>query len=331
LVVVWQFCAAAGSMFEKHARNSNPFSIQYFMMKTSLYTECILIAATLVCSEANGETISWYSPIPVANLTSTNQLMADAIQFELGVFANGFTPTSANIAEWAKNWVRAQSTSYNSTTRVFDGIFEVTSNVAPFTKGAKAYIWHRATSSTQDEWILFRKADWIWPGTDKLSPFPLVWNTADADQVIIGDVDPAGNPFLMRSESVLSYAQWQNAELATSSHNGPADDADQDGVSNLLEFVFGSPPTQASAPPFTPTSLVGINGQNYLQISVPRQQNRLAKTLVEVSSDLVNWNSGDSALIEVADTPEMLIVRDKTPFGSNQGERFMRLKAVTDP
>lgn len=300
-------------------------------MKTYFNQKCFLIAATLVYSDATGETISWYSPIPVANLTSKNQQMAGVAQFQLGVFANGFTPTASNIADWPKNWVSAQSTTYNPTTQVFDGMFTVTSNAVPFTKGAKAYIWHRSSSSTQDEWILFRKSDWTWPGTDHLSPFPLVWNTAAADQVIIGDVNPVGNPFLMKSEAVVSYAQWQNAQLAASSLKGPEDDADHDGVSNLLEFVFGSSPAQASAPPSTPTSLVGIDGQNYLQILVPRQQNHLVNTLVEVSSDLVNWNSGDSSLVNVADTPGMLIVRDKTPFGSSFGERFMRLKAVTQP
>ena len=300
-------------------------------MKTFLCQRCFLVAATLAYSEANGESISWYSPIPVANLTSTDQQMAGAVQFQLGVFVNGFTPTASNIADWAKSWVSAQSTTYNPTTRVFDGMFTVTSNAAPFTKGAKAYIWHRTSSSTHDEWILFRKSDWTWPGTDNLSPFPLVWNTADADQVIIGDVNPAGNPFLMKSEAVVSYAQWQNARLATSSHQGPEDDADQDGVSNLLEFVFGSPPAQASAPPSTPTSLVGINGQNYLQISVPSQMNRLVNTSVEVSSDVVNWNSGDFFLTNVADTPGMLIVRDKTASGAGLPQRFMRLKVMIPP
>lgn len=300
-------------------------------MKTSLFQKCFLTLTTLVCNTVDGEIISWYSPIPQANLTSNNQPMDGAFQFQLGVFANGFTPTSSNIAEWAKNWVSAQSTTYNPTTRVFDGMFVVTSNAAPFTKGAKAYIWHRTTNTTQDEWILFRKSDWVWPGTDNLSPFPLVWNTADANEVIIGSVNPAGNPFLMKSEAVVSYAQWQNAQLATSSLKGPNDDSDHDGVSNLLEFVFGTSPSQASSPPSTPTSLVGINGQNYLQISVPRLKNRLVKTSVEVSSDLVNWSSGDASLVNVADTPGMLVVRDKTAIGAGQAKRFMRLKAVTSP
>ena len=300
-------------------------------MKTSLFQKCLLIVTTLAVSKVDGETINWYSPIPQSNLTSSNQEMDGIFQFQLGVFANGFIPAASNIAEWAKNWVSAQSTVYNPTTKVFDGLFVVKSNAAPFTKGAKAYIWHRTTNTTQDEWILFRKSDWTWPGTNNLTPFPLVWNTADANEVIIGEVNPPGNPFLMKSEAVVSYAQWQNAQLATSSLKAPGDDADHDGVSNLMEFVFGTPPGQVSAPPATPTTLVGINGENYLQIEVPRLQNRLVKTSVEVSSDLVSWSSGDSFLVNVADTPGMLIVRDKTAMGAGQGKRFMRLKAVTEP
>lgn len=300
-------------------------------MKFSQFQKGFLIGASLLVNQVNGETISWYSPVPQSNLTSANQEMDGAFQFQLGVFANGFVPTAANIAEWAKNWVSAQSTVYNPTTKVFDGLFVVKSNASPFKKGAKAYIWHRISNSTQDEWILFRHSDWTWPGTDNLTPFPLVWNTAEANEVIIGEVNPAGNPFLMKSEAVVSYTQWQNAQLAGSSQKAPGDDADHDGVSNLMEFVFGTPPGQASAPPATPTTLVGINGQNYLQIEVPRLQNRLVKTSVEVSSDLVNWSSGDASLVNVADTPGMLIVRDKTAIGAGQGKRFMRLKAVTEP
>lgn len=290
-----------------------------------------MVVTLLVISKAGGETISWYSPIPKANLTSTNQQMDGAFQFQLGVFANGFTPSASNIAEWSKNWISAQSTTYNPATKVFDGMFIVTSNAAPFTYGAKAYIWYRSSKTTQDEWILFRKSDWTWPGTDNLIPFPLVWNTADADEVIIGAVNPAGTPYLMKSEAVVSYAQWQSAQLATSSLNGPDDDADHDGVSNLLEFVFGTSPSQASAAPETPTSLVKVSGQSYLQITVPRLQNRLVTTTVEVSSDLANWSSGDASLVTITDNSTKLVVRDKTAMGSGQAKRFMRLKAVTAP
>jgi hypothetical protein len=300
-------------------------------MKTSLLQKSFFIGATLLINKVDGETISWYSPIPQSNLTSVNQEMDGVFQFQLGVFANGFVPTASNLADWARNWVSAQSTSYNPTTKVFDGLFVVKSNALPFKKGTKAYIWHRITNTTQDEWILFRHSDWTWPGTDNLTPFPLIWNTADANEVIIGEVNPAGNPFLMKSEAVVSYTQWQNAQLATSSLNAPGDDADHDGVSNLIEFVFGTPPEQASSPPATPTTLVEINGENFLQIEVPRHENRLVKTWVEVSSDLVSWSSGDAFLVNVADTPGSLIVRDKAAMGAGVGKRFMRLKAVTEP
>lgn len=299
-------------------------------MKNNPLLKHVLALVWLAAFQANAETINWYST-PKTNLTSSDQNMDGGFQFQLGVFSGGFVPTANNISQWSANWVSAQSTAYNPTTKVFDSNFTVTGNTAPFTVGAKAYIWGRSTTTTKDEWILFRKSTWTWPAPNPMNPFPLAWNAATADQILIGAINSSGTPFLMKSESVSSYNQWKTATLAGEPLNGELDDPDLDRSQNLLEFVFGTSPTQAGAPTPTPVEFVDVSGQTYLQISVPRIRNRLATVVVEVSSDLVTWYSGDTHTTEISNSANLLVVRDKTASGPGQPKRFMRLRATISP
>lgn len=201
-----------------------------------------LIGVALVVGRAEAQSINWYSTPLQASLTSTGQNMDETFQFQLGVFSGGFVPTASNTNQWSSYWVSADSTSYNPDSKAFDDTFSVTGNPAPFTTGAKAYVWGRSTGAAKDESILFRKSDWTWPAYDPMSPFSIPWNAATADEVILGKIEASGSPFLMKSEAVYSYAQWRDGTLAGVPLNGPNDDPDRDGVSNLLEFVSAHRP-----------------------------------------------------------------------------------------
>lgn len=290
-----------------------------------------LIAVLLAAGFTNGETINWYCPSQKTNLTSTGQAMGVGFQFQLGVFSGGFVPTAGNASQWSAYWVSAQSASYNPTSKAFDSLFTVTSNAAPFSIGAKAYVWGKSNASTSAEWILFRKSDWTWPAPDPMNPFFMDWNAASANEVVMGSINSSGIPYLMKSEVVYSYSQWRDTTLSGESLNSPNDDPDRDGSSNLTEFVFGTPPTVADAPPPTVTSFAAISGQRYLQISIPRLRNRLAKLTVEVSADLNHWDSGDSFTAIISDSATALVVRDKTAVAPGVGKRFMRVKDELQP
>jgi hypothetical protein len=287
----------------------------------------LIVTLLVLAGSACGKTINWYSSVPKANLTSTGVKMDGSEQFQLGVFSAGFVPTADNISQWAAHWSVAQTASYNPDTNVFDGILTVASNAGAFAKGAKAYVWQRSTHATGDEWMLFRKSDWTWPAPNAMDPFPLVWSTADADEIVLGDINPAGNPFLMKSESIVSFTQWMKSKAVAGSKNGPNDDPDHDGVPNMLEFAFGTPPDVGGGAPATPTSLAVVAGKKYLEISIPRLRNRMLSTTVEVSDDLKTWTSGDAVTEVVTSSDEVLVVRDKTPVGAGVPRRFMRLKA----
>ncbi len=283
----------------------------------------VLLGSGLAVSGVQAKTINWYCP-QKSNLTSTGQNMDSGFQFQLGVFTGGFIPSASNMTDWLSHWAPAQVASYNSATKAFDTNFTVLTNTTPFTVGAKAYIWGRRIGATGDEWILFSKSDWTWPAPDPTSPTSVFWSTAAANQVVLGNVVAAGDPFLMKSEAICSFTQWQNAQSASLAPNGNTLNP------SFSDFVFGIQPG-SGATPVTPTALVSVAGQQFLQISIPRVRNHLATVSVEVSDDLQTWTSGDSYTTEVENTATALIVRDQSTIDPTRPSRFMRVKAVVDP
>jgi hypothetical protein len=241
--------------------------------------------------------------------------MDATIVFQRGVFSGGLIPTAANVGQWTAHWVMADSDTSNPSTRAFEKDFTVTGNAVPFTVGAAAYAWGRRRGSAKDEWILFRNSSWTWPAPNPLSPFPIGWNAASANQVILGSLNSGGTPFLMKSEAVFSYSQWSRTALAGEVPTAPNEDAAHDGTSNLLEFIFATSPAQSGPPTATPVSLVGISGEKFVRISIPRLRNRLAEVIVEVSDDLLTWHPGVSHTVETMNTSTSLVVRDLSPAG----------------
>ncbi len=285
----------------------------------------IWVVGWLAISVSRAETIRWFSVTGSNNLTSVGPLMSGAFSFELGVFNGSFVPTAANAAQWAAHWVPARRVSYNGPNKRFDGQFTVVNNAAPFTVGKAAYVWGFQNGAASSEWILFRNPAWTWPAPNPMNPFGVDWDAASATAVI-GSIDPDGSPFLMKSATVTTWQQWRDVELAGEPLNAPNDDPDRDGVSNLLEFVFATPPQQANAPA-TSSEIVTISSQKFLQITIPRRLDRLATLTPQVSPDLTNWASGPAVTTVISDTPAALVVRDLTPLAPGAARRFMRVKA----
>ncbi len=78
-----------------------------------------------------------------------------------------------------------------------------------------------------------------------------------------------------------------SAQLGLTS--GPMADADQDGISNLLEFAFGTNPLSAASRT-EPVASIGPGGKLYITIA----KGSLAGDLIwtaEVSNDLVHWTT----------------------------------------
>ena len=271
--------------------------------------------------------IGWSSDQLKTNLTSTGAVLDGSFDFELGVFAGTFVPTADNTADWAANWHPAQRTVYSSKYTRFATSYSPDDNISPFTVGKAAYIWGFSGDAFKSEWILFRATVWTWPDASSITT--LTWNAKNATAVV-GTINASGSPFLMQTAAIANaspptttWSQWQAETLAGETSNGPNDDPDRDGVPNLLEFVFGTPPKSAGALPAMPVSLV--NG--HPQITIPRRIDHPATLIVEVSADLANWQSGPTYTTVISDNPTALVVRDLATVDATHPRRFFRLRA----
>lgn len=273
-----------------------------------------------------GRDVIWRGLPFSRNETSDAQVMDSSYAFELGVFTNGFVPTIENLPQWKSHWVAAGSANYNTSLSAFSGSLTVVSNSAPFFVGAKAYVWGKSIGSNRSEWILFRGATWTWPAPDtQVPPNPtsnLTWSTTAADEVVLGAIHNGGGPFHMKSSVVFSYEQWMLTQLSGNPLNAPNEDADGDGYSNLLEFIFGTSPVTPSN-----ISMPAVLSGGYLQMTIPRLRNRLANFTVQVSGDLSVWNSGLSHTAVTGVSENFVTIRDLIQQGTGTSRRFMRLKA----
>ncbi len=249
-------------------------------------------------------------------------------QFQLGAFAAGFEPAATNAARWAAHWAPASTAAYHEGNRLFQGQFKLTGNAAPFPVNGKAWIWGFRNGESGSDWILFRHPGWRWPAANPLNPPLLQWNTRDATQVILGSVSSTGSPFLMKTAAVSTYEQWRGSELEGHPLAAADDDADQDGVANFLEYVFGTSPLDAASVHRPPVSTVEVSGQRHLQMTVPRVPGRLYDGVVEVSGDLSDWRSGAPFTSVVSEGSDRLVVRDLVPLDPAHPKRFIRFKAM---
>lgn len=286
----------------------------------------LLLIGALFGMHAQAQPLLWSSDAGQTNFDSSGNAMDAGFLFELGSFSVGFQPSSGNVEEWAGHWVAADSTSYNTTDKRFNRLYEVTGNPAPFTVGGEAWVMGTRVDVTGTERILFRKTDWKWPAPNPLAPIPLQWNAKLADQVVLGTVDADGSPFLMQTVRTQSYAQWQMVELMGEDEDGVGEDADQDGAANELEFALGTSPTDAGEAPEILMEIVEVDGMDYLQVRVPRRIDREAMVVVEVSGNLTDWDSGPGFTTVVSEAADLLLVRDLTSKAESGGRRFARVR-----
>lgn len=286
--------------------------------------------------------INFYSDLGSPGVASTGQPLDANTYFELGVFTGGFVPTAENTAEWATHWVAAQRTEFNTSHNWFTAVFPVTSNAVPFTAGTPAYVWGFSGSEAQGQWILFRSTSWVWPVASDIAPVPLYWSSKDANVVVVGSLPPIDGRVGVRTAAmagspppVTTWTQWKLSKLRGLAQANADEDADHDGVANLLEYVTGTGPANAKERP-NPSSWLqtgSASGRRYLEIRVPRRRDHPANLVIEVSDDLNTWTSGSTATETVEDTAEALTVRDRTPISEGEAggasRRFMRVRAAT--
>lgn len=285
---------------------------------------------------ASAAQVNWGSERLATNLTSgpVEGAMDASFTFELGAFDPGFTPTAENRNQWVSRWHSAASAGYHETFRFFTGSVLVDGSIPAFSPSNRAYIWgFNARDAGQTvEWVLITNPTWTWPSSSGIST-PVEWCVIDATTAVVGQINAQDGSCHMRSASLFVGPDrndplvWRDSTFGSSSTNavvaGWDADPDGDGRSNLLEFALG---TGALAGDGSSGIVLGsemFGGATYQTLTVERVRRPAVDYIPEVSSDLVNWESG-AGFIEVSEDSETrLMVRDRMPRKGNR--RFMRL------
>ncbi|MES2708181.1 MAG: CotH kinase family protein [Verrucomicrobiota bacterium] len=100
--------------------------------------------------------------------------------------------------------------------------------------------------------------------------------------------DPGGTP---GGQTVSTFAVWRQRYFPDNgADSGPQEDPDRDGIPNLLEFAFGTPPLVANAAPGGRCAwAVRDDGRECLTLPLSRRQGLAAAWTLESSSDLTHW------------------------------------------
>ena len=110
--------------------------------------------------------------------------------------------------------------------------------------------------------------------------------------------------------------------LANLSLSGSTPDPDKDGIENLMEYALGLNPNSAS--PLSQRITNDLDSNQYLRLTITKNPNATdVLYIVEVSSDLLNWSSTSTVILQ--NTSTTLQVRD-TQAMSAANRRFMRLR-----
>jgi kumamolisin len=137
-------------------------------------------------------------------------------------------------------------------------------------------------------------------------------------------------------QEITPFQTWSStqfgADATTPSVGGEGADPNNNGVPNLLEYAFGSNPTQTGTEPLpVVTTALGSDNQEHLEITFNQLTGASGLTYtVQVSSDLVTWSSGPSATTVVSQSPNgsglmQVTVMDNTA-ASSTGRRFIRVQ-----
>lgn len=123
-----------------------------------------------------------------------------------------------------------------------------------------------------------------------------------------------------------AFLAWQKANFAGGALNPQAAadaDPDQDGESNMAEYLTGTDPNVPGGVSGT-LSLVTIGSDQFLRITIPKSPSATDATVVVEAASGLNAPTWSSAgLIIEQNTPTLLQVRDNVPTTSSV-ERYLR-------
>jgi hypothetical protein len=149
----------------------------------------------------------------------------------------------------------------------------------------------------------------------------------------LASLNPGGTPGFVNSAPPIDWraAYFSEAELLNATISGPLADADFDGVSNLLEHIFGTDPRDASSIDLPTVSMVSDGEETYAEFSYRLRQGLTGfRIRIEASSDLAEWKNaeGDFTIqseVDNGDGTSTITARDENPAGAQLG-RYFRIR-----
>lgn len=171
---------------------------------------------------------------------------------------------------------------------------------------------------------------WAERGGGRILSAP-VGSPATVTELVAGEDSPFGIvavPDLL--EQPVTFADWIAQFDLEAGEQGAEADPDGDGVSNLLEYALAGDPTVPGTATLPRTEVVSEGGNDYLALiidSIPLASG--ISFVVEVSSDLQTWETGDGHIVALPDVTALIAFRDAMTIDSAP-RRFMRLRVNLD-
>lgn len=149
----------------------------------------------------------------------------------------------------------------------------------------------------------------------------------------LASINPGGTPGVVNSAPPVDWraAYFSEAELLDNAISGSLADADADGVSNLLEHIFGTNLRDASSIDLPAVSMLNDGGETYAELSYRLRQGLTGfRVRIEASSDLAEWKNADGNFtiqsdVDNGDGTSTRTVRDGNPVGAQSG-RYFRIR-----
>ncbi|MGV3531248.1 MAG: InlB B-repeat-containing protein, partial [Chthoniobacteraceae bacterium] len=199
-----------------------------------------------------------------------------------------------------------------------------------------------AATNSATEGVLAEFTFQVQPGAAGQSSWPLTLRNSDltSDGFLVRSL-PAAE--LVFNGWAVRYADWQHAAFqgapgGNGGDSAPDADPDRDGITNRMEYQFGSDPLGADAGGAVQSSIEVEDGEHFLTLTYTRRRDAADTTArVEVSTDLETWlynedGTGKTYTVETSasdngDGTEEVVVRVLN--GTELGARtFVRVNFV---